>query len=68
METKTFKVDGMHCQSCEVLLKEVLEELPGVKSAKVSMKSASAIVEFDKAKSTEAQIKKTIQDQGYKTP
>lgn len=68
METKTIKIQGMHCQSCEVLLKEVLEELSGVKSAKVSMKTSSAIIEFDKAKTTEVELKKVIQGQGYKTP
>ncbi|MFH1408301.1 MAG: heavy metal-associated domain-containing protein [Nanoarchaeota archaeon] len=63
MET-TFKVKGMHCKSCDILIKEAVEELPGVKevhadfrTGKVRIKHSGASIE---------NIKAAIMAEGYK--
>jgi len=63
---KTIKVSGMHCSSCEMLIKDVLEEADGVKKADASEKAGSVTVEFDEKKISEDAIKKLIRDSGYK--
>ena len=62
---KTFKVSGMHCPSCETLIKDSLEETNGVKHAEVSSKKGSATVEFDETKITKEKIITIIQKEGY---
>lgn len=62
---KTFKVTGMHCPSCEMLIKEDLEDM-GVKVKEVSHKSGKLVVEFDEKKVPELKIKTTIENEGYK--
>ena len=62
---KTYKVTGMHCPSCEIILKDDFEEL-GVKVKEVSHKSGVLKVEFDDKKVPEAKIKKVVTDNGYK--
>lgn len=62
----TIKVQGMHCHGCEALLTDVLSEIKGVSEAKVSLKEERAIVEHD-ATVNEAQLRKAIEAEGYKT-
>lgn len=62
---KTFKITGMHCTSCEVLIKDALEDT-GVKVNEISSKKGLAIVNFDGKKITESDIKTTIEAEGYK--
>lgn len=40
-------IEGMHCESCVALVTEMLEEQPGVRSAAVDLRSATALVRFD---------------------
>ncbi len=63
----TIKVQGMHCHGCEALLTDVLGETEGVKEARVSLKENAAHVEFDESKVSEAQLRKAIEAEGYKT-
>lgn len=65
MET-TFQVQGMHCRSCEIVLKEVLEEHEGIHSAIVSQQKEMASVIFDNTKVSEEKIKDVIRKEGYK--
>lgn len=62
---KTFKVTGMHCASCEMLVKEDLEDI-GVKVKDISHKKGILIVEYDEKKVNESKIKTTIEGEGYK--
>ncbi len=62
---KAIKVKGMHCQSCEVLIKDSLEEVDGVKSAELDHEKNIATVEYDETKVDENKIKKVIKDEGY---
>jgi copper chaperone CopZ len=62
---KTFKVKGMHCSSCEMLIKDSLEETKGVNAAEASHKKASVSVDYDEAKISEKMIKSIIKSEGY---
>ena len=43
---KTVEIRGMHCEHCVAHVTEALEALPGVKSAKVSLKKENAVVKL----------------------
>lgn len=66
MQKITLKLTGMHCISCSVLIDTVLEELPGVKSAKSSYAEQKVEVEFDPAQVQLAQMIEVIKSEGYK--
>jgi copper chaperone CopZ len=63
----TITVEGMHCNACEMLITDALGDTPGVKSANVSLKEGKAVVEYDERQATETQLRKVIEDEGYKT-
>jgi len=65
MKKQTFKVTGMHCQSCEMLIKEELED-NGVKNAVASHKNNTVEVIFDETKIDEKKIRNIIEKEGYK--
>ncbi len=48
MATLKLTVKGMHCASCEVLIKDALLELPGVKTVAISHKTGALSVTGDK--------------------
>lgn len=62
---KKLKIDGMHCNSCVMLIEGDLEDLEGVKSAKASLVKLECEVEFDEEKVKEELIIQTIQKTGY---
>jgi copper ion binding protein len=59
-------VKGMHCKSCEMLIKDSVTELDGVKKVDISLAKNTVAVEFDDTKIKEAAIKKAIENEGYK--
>lgn len=65
MKKQTITIKGMHCKSCELLLTDVLGELPGMNSAAVSLAKNNAVVEYDEKRLTEKQIKDAIKKEGY---
>jgi copper chaperone CopZ len=58
-------IEGMHCDSCAVDIKETLEETAGVFKADVTFKRKTAIVEFDEEVVQQTTLLKKIQDLGY---
>ncbi len=64
MKKIELKVKGMHCTSCEMLLKDSLDEI-GVKNASASHKAGLVNVEFDEKKLSEEKIKEAIRKEGY---
>ena len=62
MET-TLKVKGMHCKSCEILLKDVIEEIGGVRATVDSVKGT---IKVSCDKNVMDSIKKAIEKEGYK--
>jgi len=64
---KEFRIEGMHCKSCEVLIKESLEdELKGIKSVNISAAKGDAVIEFNEKETTFDEIKRIIKREGYK--
>jgi len=64
MQTE-FNIEGMHCDSCAVAIKETLEETAGVRKADVTFKRKTAIVDFDEETVQQTTLVKKIQDLGY---
>jgi copper chaperone len=65
METTTIKVDGMSCGGCVKSVTGVLTALDGVAKADVSLEQKQAVVEFDAAKVSRAQLTQVIEDAGF---
>ena len=66
MAKKIFNVKGMHCKSCEMLVKDSVTELNGVKAVDVSLLKNTVTVDYDDKKLKETAIKKAIENEGYK--
>ncbi len=62
--TKKIFIEGMSCQHCVNHVKEALEELDEIKSAKVSLESKSAEIELNFDVDDE-KIKSAINEVGY---
>ncbi len=61
---KKITIEGMSCQHCVRHVREALEELAGVKTAKVNLENKTAEVELDQDVDNE-KIKAAISDAGY---
>lgn len=64
-QTITFAVKGMTCAGCVLSTRKVLTRLPGVAKADVSYEKGTAVVTYDPAKVTEAQMIGAIKALGY---
>ena len=60
---KTYKIAGMHCVGCVMLIEGELDDI-GVK-ARINYAQQFIEAEFDPQKTTSDQIKKTIAKLGY---
>lgn len=65
METTVLKVNGMTCGGCVRSVKNVLEGIPGVTSAEVSLEKAQATVTYDPSKADVNRMKEAVTDAGY---
>ncbi len=65
MKKTQIKTKGMHCPSCEMLIKDSLEELEGVNKAEASFKSGIISVDFDENKTNEKEIIDIVKLEGY---
>lgn len=63
--TYTFRVEGMHCGSCALLIDDALEDLPGVRNTQTSVKQGRSVVELDPAESTPRDVVAAIGALGY---
>lgn len=58
-------INGMHCQSCEIMIKEELGEVPGVSQITVDHKTGLGSLLLNEALSTEAAVITAIAKAGY---
>ncbi|HVF64900.1 MAG TPA: heavy-metal-associated domain-containing protein [Casimicrobiaceae bacterium] len=65
METVSFDVEGMTCGGCVASVKRVLEALPGVSNAEVTLQPPRASVDYDPARVTAEALRGAVQDAGY---
>lgn len=64
--THTFRVEGMHCGSCALLIDDALEDLPGVRSTRTKMKQGLSVVELDSGQSSPEDVISVIEELGYR--
>lgn len=62
---ETLHVTGMSCGGCQLLVKEALEELDGVREAEASFRDATVTIDYDPAQVDRAQLLATITTQGF---
>lgn len=65
-QTEKIQTKGMHCTSCEMLVKDSLNEMEGVTKTLASFKTGIVTVEFDTKKIDIKKIKEVIRKEGYK--
>lgn len=66
MKETNLKIEGMHCAGCSTRLEKVLNNLEGVKTAKVSLEEKKATIKYDETKINIENIKESIEDAGFK--
>jgi len=65
MKKLNLKVEGMHCKSCEIVIKDELEEA-GAQDITVSANKGTVQATIDEKKLSEAKVKQIIEKEGYK--
>ena len=65
LETVALKVDGMWCASCAYFVHQALTGTPGVLDAKVSGRRGTAVVTYDRSKTTVAALIAATKNYGY---
>jgi len=66
MENKILKVSGMHCKSCEIILKEEIKKISGIEGSIPNHKEDIIELTFDGSDETLKLVKKIIEKEGYK--
>ncbi len=64
MKKVTLEVKGMHCKSCEQLIKMALEDI-GAKNVSADHAKGVVVAEFDSTKLTVENIKEAVEKEGY---
>jgi len=62
---KLYRIEGMHCASCSVLINKVLAKQKGVFSVNASFGAERLVIEFDPNIITEEKIKSLMNSLGY---
>ncbi len=65
MEQVTLRVRGMRCNSCEMLVREALQEVEGVVKAVVDIGKGTASVTYDERKAGEEKFRRAVETEGY---
>lgn len=65
MARTTLNVTGMTCNHCVMSVKNALEELAGVRSARVDLDAGEAVVDYDEGKTSPREMTTVVADAGY---
>lgn len=65
METKIYKIRGMHCASCSYIIEKTLKNIPGINFIEVNYGTENAKISFDSKKINQFEISKYIEPLGY---
>lgn len=65
MQTEVIKIKGMTCMGCVNSVKSVLERIPGVGSADVSLEQKQVTIQYDAATTQSSQLKDAIAGAGF---
>jgi copper chaperone len=63
--THAFRIGGMHCGSCALLIDDALADLPGVRSTRTTVRQRLTTVELDVTQSSPTDVVQTIEGLGY---
>ena len=66
IKTVKIPIDGMTCATCAMNNEKYIYKLPGIENASVNFASEKAIVQYDPSKVRLSEIKKAIEDAGYR--
>lgn len=65
MARTKLNVTGMTCNHCVSTVKDALENVQGVRSARVDLDSGTATVDYDDAQADPREITTAVADAGY---
>ncbi len=65
MQTTVINIKGMTCMGCVKSVKNVLERIPGVSNADVSLEGAQVTIQYDDEITGSDQLKQAIKDAGF---
>lgn len=68
LTTLELPIQGMDCAGCTKKVQKNLAALSGVRSAEVLLSSQKAIIEFDPKQATLADLRRAVEDAGYRVP
>ena len=63
--TVVLHVENMTCSACPITVRKALEKVPGVNEAKVDLKTQTATVHFDPAKTSAGALTAATANAGY---
>tara|TARA_R110002050_G_scaffold175846_1_gene308688 strand:- start:4316 stop:4912 length:597 start_codon:yes stop_codon:yes gene_type:complete len=66
LETKTYDIEGMTCEACNYTVTNAANEVGGVISAEADFETGKATITFDKSKTNEQEVIKSINETHYK--
>lgn len=66
MKSVTFKIEGMHCESCARTIQTIIGAEPGVQEAEVSFNSKEARVLYDPAQINEDRLADLVERPGFR--
>jgi copper chaperone CopZ len=64
--TASFKLPGMDCDACNVVIRRALTQTKGVKTVDFNMEKRTASIVYEDTQVTEPQIQKAIEKSGFK--
>jgi Cu+-exporting ATPase len=59
-------VEGMHCAGCGLLVDDILEDVPGVRSARTDVRAGRSVVDLDDAGVAPAALVAAVGQAGYR--
>src|SRR3990172_644374 len=65
MQTKTYRVKGMHCASCASIIERTVKKIDGVEEISVNNGTENATISFDKNKTSPEDFNRKLEPLGY---
>ena len=65
MQKVTYKISGMHCKSCEILIEDKLQGIDNIEKINVNCQTGLAEVYYKDIKPNYAEVKKALKSMGY---
>lgn len=63
---KTYDTPQIHCHSCAALIRETLEEVPGLGPVEVAVASKRVTVDYGEAPAAELKVLELLEEIGYR--